>query len=174
MGTFLIPLLSDHAHAPTGPGCEKTARDSHIPSLIVQNLGHEGPEETKQNGGLCRWVWFPFNDEKNACLFWADDKLIQKTLHKCSLLSCRVKVNNIKENIPLFSWKPLMFKALHNGAGMGYSVKWPSSFTQLSTVLWQKRRMRERDFAHVVVVCFCTCGFLGFCFFNDNSLRISW
>lgn len=79
-------------------------------------------KEIKQNGGLCRWVWFPFNDEKNACLLWADDKLIQKMLHKCSLLSCRVKVNNIKENIPLFSWKGLTFKALHNGAGMGYTL----------------------------------------------------
>lgn len=122
MRTFLILPLPDCAQAPVGAGCEKRAHFLHIPSLIFRIYNMKDGKETKQNGGLCGWVWFPFNDEKNACLLWVDDKLIQKMLHKCSLLSCRVKVNDIKENIPPFSWKGLTFKALHNGAGMGYTL----------------------------------------------------
>lgn len=41
-------------------------------------------------------------------------------LYKCFLLSCRVKVNDIKENIFSFSWKGFTFKVLYNGVGMGY------------------------------------------------------
>ena len=45
MRTFLIFPLS--ASASTGAGCENEARCFHIPSLIFQNLQHEGLERNK-------------------------------------------------------------------------------------------------------------------------------
>lgn len=169
MGTSLILPLPDHAHAPTGPGCEKRALRSHPFVNISESTTWRTGK--KAEWGLCRWVWFPFNDEKNACLLWADDKLIHKMLHKCSLLSCRVNVNNIKENIPPFRWKGLTFKALHNGAGMGYTLSNGlfvySAFHRIVTE-GDNKRERFRSWACSLFLHLCV-----WFFFNDNSLRTS-
>lgn len=95
---------------------------SHLFINISESTTWRTGKKQSRMGDYVDGFGFPLMMRKNACLLGADDKLIQKMLHKCSLLSFRVKVNNIKENIPPFSWKGLTFKALHNRAGVGYTL----------------------------------------------------
>lgn len=96
----------------------------------------------------------------------AQDKLILETLHRFSLLSFRVNVNNIKENIPLFCWKGLKFKALQDEAAMGWTL--PNGLVRLLSFPWALAKEDNRTRGggagggHLVLeaaACFCTCGF---------------